>query len=91
MMKTNYNAAKECLLWYYRDKESNEIDMVMESDGLLHPFEIKRSVNPPTELTSAFEILDKGSVPRGNGAVICMRPELSAIDSQNFIVPVWLI
>lgn len=91
MMKTYCNDAKECLLWYYRDKESNEIDMVMESNGVLHPFEIKRSVNPSAELVSAFRILDKGSVPRGNGAVICMRPELSAIDSQNFIVPVWLI
>lgn len=91
MMKTYCNDAKECLLWYYRDKESNEIDMVMESDGVLHPFEIKRSINPSAELFSAFRILDKGSVPRGNGAVICMRPELSGIDSQNFIVPIWLI
>lgn len=89
--KTYQNNAKDCLMWYYRDKESNEIDMVIESDGELHPFEIKRSVNPPSELISTFAILDKGAVPRGNGAVICMRPELSAVDSGNFIIPVWMI
>lgn len=89
--KTYHNNAKECLMWYYRDKDSNEIDMVIESDGELHPFEIKRSVNPPSELISAFAVLDKGSVPRGKGAVICMRPELSAVNSENFIVPVWMI
>lgn len=89
--KTYFNDAKDCLLWYYRDKSSNEIDMVIESDGLLHPLEIKRSVNPGSELISAFEVLDKGSVPRGKGAILCMRPELSAINADNFIVPIWMI
>jgi hypothetical protein len=87
----SYNNAKECLLWYYRDKESNEIDMVIESDGQLHPLEIKRSVNPGSELVRAFNLLDKASVPRGNGAILCMRPKLSAISSENFIVPIWMI
>ena len=89
--KTYFNDAKECLLWYYRDKDAREIDMVIENDGALHPLEIKRSVNPSDSLVRAFEVLDKGSVPRGTGAVICMRPELSAISAQNLIVPVWMI
>ena len=89
--KTYLNCGKECLLWYYRDKDSNEIDMVFESDGMLHPLEIKRSVNPPNEIIKAFSILDKGTVPRCQGAVLCMRPELSAINSDNFIIPIWMI
>ena len=36
-------------------------------------------------------LLDKGSVPRGTGAVICMRPDLSAVSAQNLIVPIWMI
>jgi uncharacterized protein len=91
IMKTYQNSGKDCLLWYYRDKDNNEIDMVMESNGELHPLEIKRSVNPGSELVSTFQILDKGTVPRGKGAILCMRPELSAINSENFIVPVWMI
>ena len=91
ILKSYQNNAQDCLLWYYRDKSSNEIDMVIESDGQLHPLEIKRSVNPGSELVGAFSTLDKGSVPRGTGAVLCMRPELSAINSQNYIVPIWMI
>lgn len=91
IMKTYHNAAQDCLLWYYRDKNCNEIDMVLESNGVLHPLEIKRSVNPGSELIGAFSILDKGSVPRSKGALLCMRPELSAINADNFIVPVWMI
>lgn len=91
IMKTYQNCGKDCLLWYYRDKDSNEIELVMESNGELHPLEIKRSINPGSELVRNFQILDKGTVPRGKGAILCMRPELSAINSENFIVPVWMI
>lgn len=91
LLKSYHNNARECLLWYYRDSNSNEIDMVIESDGMLHPLEIKRSVNPGSELISTFHLLDKASVPHGNGAVLCMRPKLSAINSENFIVPIWMI
>ena len=89
--KTYQNSVKDCLLWYYRDKNSNEIDLIMESDGQLHPLEIKRSVNPGNELIRTFKVLDKGAIPRGKGAVICMRPELSAVDAEDYIVPVWMI
>ena len=89
--KTYMNCGKEFLMWYYRDKDSNEIDLVIESDGELHPLEVKRSINPGTELTRAFRILDSGSVPRGVGAILCMRPELSAIDAKHLIIPIWMI
>ena len=89
--KTWLNSARECLLHYYRDKDSNEIDMVIEADGELHPLEIKKSTNPGTELASAFKVLDKGSVPRGTGAILCLREEMSAIDRNTFILPIWMI
>ncbi len=91
IIKSYKNAAKDCLFWYYRDKDNKEIDMILESDGELHPIEIKRSVNPGTEIAGAFKVLDKATVPRGTGAIICMREELSAIDSNTLIVPVWMI
>ena len=89
--KTWLNNAKESLLHYYRDKDTNEIDLVIESDGKLHPLEIKKSTNPGTELVSAFRVLDKGTVPRGNGAILCLRETLSAIDRNTFILPIWMI
>ena len=61
----------------------------MESDGSLHPMEIKKTSNPGTELTRPYKLLDKGSVPRGKGAILCMKDKLSAIDSENYVVPIW--
>lgn len=89
--KSYQNDAEDCLFWYYRDKNCNEIDMVIECDGKVHPIEIKRSSNPGSELINAFKVLDRGSLPRGKGAIICLKQELSAIDSDNFIIPVWTL
>ncbi len=91
IIKTYTNNAKECLLHYYRDKDSKEIDLIIESDGMLHPIEIKKSVNPPAQIAGTFKILGKASVPCGTGAVICLRDSLTAIDSNTYIIPVWII
>ena len=91
IMKTYLNNGKEPYLYYYRDKDAKEIDIVLEHDGVLNPIEIKKTSNPGTELVRVFNLLDKSSTPRSKGAVICMKPSLNAIDRDNYIVPVWLI
>lgn len=91
IMKTYLNSGKEPYLYYYRDKDAKEIDLVLEHDGVLNPIEIKKTANPGTELIKVFGLLDKSSTPRSKGAVICMKPGLSAIDRDNYIVPVWMV
>ena len=91
IMKTYLNCGKEPYLYYYRDKDAKEIDIVLEHDGVLNPMEIKKTSNPGTELIKVFNLLDKSSTPRSKGAVICMKPGLSAIDRDNYIVPIWMI
>lgn len=89
--KTYLSCGMEPYLYYYRDKDAKEIDMVLEHDGVLNPIEIKKTANPGKELIRAFGLLDRASVPRAKGAVICMKPGLGAIDRDNYIVPVWMI
>lgn len=89
--KTYLNCGKEPFMYYYRDKDAKEIDIVLEHDGVLNPIEIKKSSNPGSELTGVFHLLDNASIPRSKGAILCMKPELSAIDRENYIVPIWMI
>ena len=89
--KTYLNSGKEPYMYYYRDKDAREIDIVLEHDGVLNPIEIKKTANPGSTLTKVFSLLDKASVPRGNGAVVCMKQSVGVIDRENFIVPVWAI
>lgn len=89
--KTYMNSDREPYMYYYRDKDAREIDIVLEQDGMLNPIEIKKTSNPGTELTRVFSLLDRASVPRGKGAIICMKPKVGAIDRDNFVVPIWTI
>lgn len=89
--KTYLNSGLEPAMYYYRDKDSKEIDVVLEQNGELNPIEIKKTSNPGTELTRVFPLLDKASVPRGKGAIICMKPSVGAIDRDNYIIPIWAI
>lgn len=89
--KSYLGNGQEPFMYYYRNKDFKEIDIVLEHDGVLNPIEIKKSSNPGPELIKAFELLKKSTVPLSNGAIICMKPDLSAIDRNNFIVPVWML
>ena len=89
--KTYLNSGKEPFMYYYRDKDAKEIDIVLEHDGILNPLEIKKTANPGSELTKVFSLLDKASIPRGKGAILCMKPALGAIDKENYIIPIWMI
>ncbi|MDO4953452.1 MAG: ATP-binding protein [Synergistaceae bacterium] len=91
IVKSFRNSAKECLLWYYRDKDGKEIDLVLETNGRLHPLEIKKSASPSPEIVKTFRLLDKAETPRGSGAVLCLKEELSALDADNYIVPIWML
>lgn len=82
---------EEPLLYYYRDRDAREIDVVLECDGELHPIEIKRSASPNLGMTSNFSALDRASVPRGAGAVICMAERLAMLDDRTFVVPAWIV
>lgn len=91
LAKTYLNTGREPFLYYYRDKDAKEIDIVLEQDGVLNPIEIKKTSNPGTELTKVFSLLDKASVPRGKGAIVCMKPKVGVVDRDNYVVPIWVI
>lgn len=89
--KTYLHNGREPFMYYYRDKDAKEIDIILEHDGVLNPIEIKKTSNPGSELVRAFSVLDKAGALRSKGAVLCMKPELSAIDRDNYVVPIWMI
>lgn len=91
IVKSYQNAGQEPFLYYYRDKDAREIDLILERDGKLFPIEIKKMAAPPKKLTKAFDLIDKSPLLRGTGAILCMTEQLGAFDQDNLIVPVSLI
>ena len=91
IIKTYQNAGQEPFLYYYRDKDAREIDLILEQDGKLFPIEIKKMASPPKKLTKVFDLIDKSPLQRGTGAILCMTDQLGAFDQNNLIVPISLI
>ncbi len=91
IMKSYQNAGLEPYLYFYRDHDAKEIDVILEGDGQLCPLEIKKTASPDRRLTRVFQVIDKSPLRLGTGAVLCMADSLSAFDSSNLIVPIWMI
>lgn len=73
-------------LYFYRDKEKKEIDLIIEQNGKLHPIEIKKSANPNKDMISNFKVLEKvGEV--GTGGIICMYDKMINLDEKNRVIP----
>lgn len=91
IMKSYQNAGLESYLYFYRDRDAKEINVIMEGDGKLCPLEIKKTATPDKRLTRVFGVIDKSPLKLGTGAVLCMAEQFSAFDRDNLIVPIWMI
>lgn len=73
-------------IYFYRDKEKNEIDLIIEQNGKLYPIEIKKSANPTKDMIANFKVLEK--VARlGEGGIICMYDKNIELDEKNKVIP----
>ena len=91
LMKSYQNVGLVPYLYFYRDRDAKEIDVILEGNGKLFPLEIKKTAMPDKRIVRTFDIIEKSPLERGTGAVLCMAQEFSAFDSENLIVPVWMI
>lgn len=91
IIKTYLNAGKRPPVFYYRDSDQKEIDLIIEKDGKLQAIEIKKSANPKKNATRHFSVLEKLDKEINEGNVICMSDDLTPISENNWAVPVWLI
>lgn len=91
IMKSYQNAGIEPYLYFYRDRDAKEIDVILEGNGKLCPLEIKKTAMPDKRIVKTFGVLDKSPLEVGTGAVLCMSEKFTAFDRDNLIVPIWLI
>lgn len=88
----NYAYAKsKANLSFYRDSNNKEIDVFVEENNLIHPLEIKKSASPDRREVKKYDLLDKASIPRGSGGIVCMCDAPFPIDADNSYIPSNLI
>ena len=101
--KSYLNAGREPPIFYYRDKDQKEIDLLLCQNGTVYPIEAKKSASPGKTAIKNFSVLEPLAEPNrfggmqelkveiGTGNVICMARDLLPVDEKNWYVPVWLI
>ena len=78
-------------LCYFRDSNAKEIDVFVEENNVIHPFEIKKSASPDRREIRKYAVIDKASLKRGTGGIICMCEKPVPIDENNTFIPSNLI
>lgn len=96
ILKTYSNEGKDYRfsIFYYRGKDKkasgeNEIDLIIQENGVLYPVEIKMTGNPKANMASTNEVLDK--IPdkkRGMGVILCMIEKKTYLRENLVALPI---
>ena len=102
--KSYLNAGKRPPLYFYRDSNKKEIDLILYQNGTVNPIEIKKSAMPSNATKNFFVLrpIESGSesvesgtahlkTSIGTGAVVCLASDLIPIDRKNWYIPAWCI
>jgi hypothetical protein len=104
--KSYINNGKRPPLYFYRDSNKKEIDLIIHMGTTVNPIEIKKGAAPkdaikhfsvlkPIEKEPSDEDVFSGAAHLkttiGTGAVICMPTDIIPIDAKNWYIPAWII
>jgi len=89
IIKSYYNKGYDDFIFsYYRDKDMNEIDLVIDYNGVLYPIEIKETGNPNKNDIKTFSKLENnGLKPVGEGGIICLADSVRYLAPANRVIP----
>ncbi len=87
LVKSYYNAGKRPDLYFYRDVDKREIDLLILEGNRVFPIEIKKS-KAPAHPDKNFGVLDKFSLEVQPGVVLCMSDAILPYNRQTWLVPV---
>lgn len=88
LIKTNNNYSLENDFLFYRDKDGNEIDLIIrDNNNVIHPYEIKYKSRADISMISSFQKLNRFTNV-GKGGIICTSNNLKELTSNNQIIPI---
>lgn len=95
IIKSFYNNGIEPPIYFYRDTNQKEIDLLIEYDRRLYPIEIKTSASPDKKMAKAFSIL-KDNLPQeeiriATGVIINQYPKRMWLAEDLVALPVSMI
>ena len=87
IVKSYYNAGKPVDLFYYRDIDKKEIDLLIAEGDKIYPIEIKKS-KEPSKPDKNFGVLAQFKMDVQPGIILCMSDELIPYNRGSWYCPV---
>lgn len=87
IVKSFLNAGHQPALYYYRDMDQKEIDLVIVREGKIWPVEIKKSTSP-NHPDKNFKTLERFGMEVAPGIVLCLSDQLIPINRGAWLCPV---
>lgn len=95
IIKSFYNNGLEPPIYFYRDTNQKEIDLLIEYDRTLYPIEIKTSASPDKKMAKSFGILQQNlpeeEMKIGTGVIINQYPQRMWLAEDLVALPVSMI
>jgi hypothetical protein len=93
IIKSYLNAGKGPNIYYYRDTNGVEVDLLIYQNGTLYPIEIKKTSSPNLKDIKHFKTLEEiyPNAIMGEGGVICSYEKVMPLGENNRIIPVSFI
>lgn len=91
ILKSWWHNGKQAPLYYYRDKDKKEIDLLVIVDQTIHPVEIKKTSIPSKDAVRHFSVLDHLKKNIGTGALICMSGDAIPVKDNVQAIPASII
>lgn len=88
ILKSYWHNGREAPLYFYRDGDQQEVDMLIESAEALFPVEIRKTASPSRHAQRQFRPLDKLQKQIGPGAVVCFVERDLPISREVTAIPV---
>ena len=88
LIKSYDNKGINLEISHFRNKETEEIDLILFKNNTLYPLEIKKTANPRKDMIKNFRHLEKVNMKLGNGGIICLYDKLMKLDDNNYIIPI---
>lgn len=90
IIKSYYNSGHDSKdIYFYRDKDKKEIDLIIEKDNILYPIEIKKSAQPTIDMAKSLSVLHK--IPGktvGQGCILCQCDRMHYLSDNVAALPV---
>ncbi|MBQ9328760.1 MAG: ATP-binding protein [Solobacterium sp.] len=91
IMKSYRNNRENAGFYYYRDKNQNEIDLIILDKGRLQLIECKTGTRFTRSDISAFKCMEQTQYTIGQNAVICTTDTVYRIEDQCYALPITVI